>query len=33
MHHNHIVRVLAKPFANLFIFFLARKKDNRALKT
>ena len=26
VHHNHIVRVLSKPFANLFIFFLTRKQ-------
>ena len=33
MHHNHIVRVLAKPFANLLIFFLQENKDSRAPKT
>ena len=31
VHHDHIVRVLAKPFANLFIFFLQENKERRAL--
>ena len=32
VHNDHIVWVLAKPFANLFIFFFQENKDRRALK-